>query len=194
MFVSFTKHQNKILTEGDYYATVVDIDEVLDDKNTIASLNIKFASSEGYIVKCYDFNHNGFQQLYDDFIENYFINAKEPTTIADYLFSEQVNLNANSQGFDTHKDILGKEYSISIKVINGSPYAERIEESSIDYMMTQDYIIPYVDEIEEINEKMKEQEEKDSWANYHNSKSFTDDDCFGGLRGEEADTLYWNIQ
>lgn len=194
MFVSFSKYQNKLLTEGQYYATVVNIDEVSED-GKINLLTIKFASAEGYIIKNYDFDKNGLKELFDDFIKTNYMNSNEPKILMDHLFDKQLKYEYYFKEFDTHEDILGNVFTINVVKVNDSLIVNGIEECSLDYWMASDYSVPFIDEIEELNERMEEKEEEERWAKFHNSKSLLDDDeSFGGLRGEEADTLYWNIQ
>jgi hypothetical protein len=88
--------------------------------------------------------------------------------------------------------MLNNDYQIKIELENSHLIAKNIRLINIDYEMTLSHNIPYIDRLEDLDEAQRIKDEAESYSNYaRNNQSDTFE--FGGLSGEEAETLYWNI-
>jgi hypothetical protein len=168
---------------------IVNVDQIttLDHTNC---LRIKFANASGYITKEYVLNDCGLNEIYHDFIQEYYLYCTVPfdNTVVD----SDEDIEFIDPDFDTHKNLLNKDYSILIEKKNDKLTIVNIELINLEYWMVREYNIPYIDWLEELEEKQRIKDEAESYNNYYNNKSY-DNFKFGGLTGEEADTLYWNI-
>jgi hypothetical protein len=166
----------------------VNIDEDISSDG-IDQLKIKFASAEGYFVKEYHLNEDGLLELYNDFINDYYIN----TPCYNYLLNSDKNIHLRYEDpiFDTHKDILNKEFQIFISEVDNTLKIDCIIPCSTEYWMTVNHVKPFVDYHDDLEKKIQENDERESYNSYLN-RIHNNEFEYGGLRGEEAVTCYWN--
>jgi len=196
MLLEFDRYLNVPLCAGEYYVHVVNIDEKISQLGMV-QLSVKFATAEGFFIKEYLLNERGMRSFYDDFIADFYWNSLHP------IDSENKDANLNfdmlNSEFDTNIHLTKREFEIVIKHIDGRNEITEVKPCKIAHAMSQQYIKPFLDNVEYLEEQSWEEyrikSEAESWAIYNENKSLgLDSDFeFGGLRGEEAETLYWNI-
>jgi|688.fasta_scaffold322114_2 hypothetical protein len=196
MLIEFDRYLNVRLCEGLYYVHVVNIDEAISQMG-IVNLSVKFATAEGFFVKEYLLDEHGMRSFYDDFIADFYWTNLHP--INDNNKESKFHFDLLDSVFDTNMHLLNREFEIVIEYIDGRNEITAINPCMIAHAMSQQYIKPFLDYIEYLDEKSWEEyrmkSDAESWAIYNENKSLgLDSDFeFGGLRGEEAETMYWNI-
>lgn len=186
MKVIFKKYLNTLLGDGCYYATIVDIDEVILDGNVLIS--IKFASAEGFIKKKYLMNEDGLIRFYEDFLIEHYAYDSFPINNHSHLLMSVGAI--NSYHFDTHINLINKQFRISIELKDGVPEVVSIASCSHDYHMGIDYIKPYKTELDRLDLVSRIKDEQESHQKYIDNLNVKS--SYGGLTGEEAENFYWN--
>jgi hypothetical protein len=185
MLIEFDRYLNVRLCEGLYYVHVVNIDEAISQMG-IVNLSVKFATAEGFFVKEYLLDERGMRSFYDDFIADFYWTNLHP--INDQNKESKFNFDLLDSVFDTNMHLLNREFEIVIEYIDGRNEITAINPCMIAHAMSQRYTKPFYDNFE--SEHM-------CHSDMHNGQAFEvylDSDFeFGGLRGEEAETMYWNI-
>lgn len=189
MYVQFETYLDKQICPGEHIVKVVNIEQNTTTDN-LDCVKIKFANASGYITKEYILNDNGLYEFYHDFVEEHYLYCTEP--FDNTLLNSDIEIEFIDSDFDTHKDLLNKDYTIVIEKKNDQLNVVRIMLINLEYWMVYNHNIPYIDRCEELDEKQRIKDEEESYNNYYRNKSF-DNFEYGGLSGEEAETLYWNI-
>lgn len=196
MLLEFNRYLNIQLCPGAYYVHVVNVDETIS-KVGVIQLSVKFATAEGFIIKEYLLNERGMMSFYEDFIADFYWESLNPIDSKNQELTGQLDL-LNSD-FDTNVHLVNREFKITVKKIDGHNQVSEVAPCKIAYAMSQGYIKPFVD--------LLEYADWEYWNNYHNEqqndrllKYLENKSCgldsdfeFGGLRGEEAETSYWNL-
>lgn len=196
MLLEFDRYLNVQLCAGEHYVHVVNIDEKISQLGMV-QLSVKFATAEGFFIKEYLLNERGMRSFYDDFIADFYWTTLHPIDSENRAANLSFDL-LNSE-FDTNIHLINKEFEIVIEHIDGRNEITAIYPCKIAHAMSQQYIKPFLDYVEYLEEQSWEEyrikSEAESWAIYNENKSLgLDSDFeFGGLRGEEAETMYWNI-
>lgn len=183
MLLEFDRYLNVPLCAGEYYVHVVNIDEKISQLGMV-QLSVKFATADGFFIKEYLLNERGMRSFYDDFIADFYWNSLHP------IDSENKDANLNfdmlNSEFDTNIHLTKREFEIVIKHIDGRNEITEVKPCKIAHSMSQRYIKPFVDNLEVT--------EFDFGSDNGKFEIYSDSGFeFGGLRGEEAETLYWNI-
>lgn len=189
MLLKFDRYLNIQLCPGAYYVHVVNVDEKINEVG-VMQLFVKFATAEGFIMKEYLLNKRGMKSFYEDFIADFYWESLNPIDSKNQELTR--NLDLLSSDFDTNIHLVNREFKITIKNINGRNQVADVAPCKIAHAMSQLYVKPFVDNLKGEN-----------WGHLHNEYSneygkpfevYSDSDFeFGGLRGEEAETMYWNI-
>lgn len=196
MLLEFDRYLNVQLCAGEHYVHVVNIDEKINEVGVV-QLSVKFATAEGFIIKEYLLKERGLRSFYEDFIADFYWTTLHPIDSENRAANLSFDL-LNSE-FDTNIHLINKEFEIVIEHIDGRNEITAIYPCKIAHAMSQQYIKPFLDYVEYLEEQSWEEyrikSEAESWAIYNENKSLgLDSDFeFGGLRGEEAETMYWNI-
>jgi hypothetical protein len=189
MIVQFNTYLNKKLTKGSHFVKVVNIDNYTNDENYDV-LKIKFANAEGFASKTYVLDNAGLLELYHDFIFDYYVHVARPIVLKDMIFNKAIQF--ADPTFDCQHHVLNSDYEIKIEPQNDMFNVINVNLIDINYWMAYKHNKPYIDRQEDFEEKRRVDAENQS--NYNNYKSSDSEEFeFGGLRGEEAETLYWNI-
>lgn len=196
MLLEFDRYLNVQLCAGEHYVHVVNIDEKINEVGVV-QLSVKFATAEGFIIKEYLLKERGLRSFYEDFIADFYWESLNPIDGENQELAR--NLDLLSSEFDTNIHLVNREFKITIKNSDGRNQVAEVGPCKIAHAMSQDYIKPFMDVLEYAdwefwNDYQNEQQNERFW-NYMENKSLgLDSDFeFGGLRGEEAETMYWNI-
>jgi hypothetical protein len=196
MLLEFDRYLNIQLCPGEYYVQAVNVDEKISEVG-VMQLSVKFATAEGFIIKEYLLNEHGMRSFYEDFVTDFYWESLNPIDSENQELAR--NLDLLSSEFDTNIHLVNREFMITIKNIDGRNQVDEVAPCKIAHAMSQYYIKPFMDNLEHAdwefwNDYQNEQQNESFWKYMANKSCGLDSDFeFGGLRGEEAETLYWNI-